>query len=356
MIFGTIIDEDLEEVYKRKETWEEYKDANVLITGSYGMLASYLVFFYIYLNEKYEYNINLYCQGRSSEKMMNRFGKYTKKSYFHGVYKNLDSKFSVDDNMDYVIHAASLANPSHYAVRPIEVEEPNVIGTYYLLRMCEQMKIKKFLFFSSGDVYGEMEQSTENISEDMYGAVNQLDEHSCYGESKRMGETWCVSFFRERNIPTVIARIGHTYGPTMDIENDPRVFSTFVRNVINQEDIIMLSDGKSRRPFCYIADSIAAFLLLLDEGKVGEAYNVCNDVEFISIEELADTLVNITNNDVKVIKKQRDLKDNYVEANFNKANKPISEKLRQIGWECKYDVQTGFGRVIKHLINERRGL
>lgn len=353
MLFDTIIDEDLAEIYSRNYSWEKFQSSNILITGSYGMLASYLVFFFIYLNEVYNYNISLYCQGRSVDKMRNRFGRYINKSYFHDIYKELDSEFSIDVNLDYVIHAASLANPSHYAIRPIEVEEPNVIGTYFLLKMCDTMKIKKFLFFSSGDVYGEMDKDVENITENMYGAVNQLDVHSCYGESKRMGETWCVSFFRERKVSTVIARIGHTYGPTMDIENDPRVFSAFVRNVINQDDIVMMSDGTSRRPFCYIADSTAAFLLLLIKGAEGEAYNVCNTKQFVSIGELADTLVDISKNKTKVIKKERSEGDKYVEATFNKANKPIENKLMNIGWECKYSVQEGFERVIRYYDTER---
>lgn len=355
-MFGNIIDNDLNEIYERDYSWDKLKKSNILITGAYGMLASYLVYFFIFLNEKYNYGIGLYCQGRTKKKMYDRFGRYVNKEYFHDIYNDLDSEFNVDVSLNYIIHAASIANPLYYSTNPVEVEEPNVIGTYYLLKLCEQMKVEKFLFFSSGDVYGKMEKGTENITEDMYGAVNQWDYHSCYGESKRMGETWCESFYREKNVQTVVARIGHTYGPTMDLENDSRVFATFVKNVIKNENIVMLSDGTSRRPFCYIADATAAFLLLLLDGKAGEAYNVCNDTEFISIGELADTLVEIMNDDVKVIRKYRNATDTYVEASFNKSNKPVSDKIRRIGWECSYNIREGFGRVIKHFNDERWGL
>ena len=83
--------------------------------------------------------------------------------------------------------------------------------------------------------------------------------------------TWCVSFYREHGVPVKIARIGHTYGPTMDIYNDPRVFASFMRDVIEGRDITMLSDGSAQRPFCYIADAVAAFFLLLFKGRDGEA-------------------------------------------------------------------------------------
>ena len=287
----SIIREDLEKLYTRDYQWSLLKNATVLVTGGYGMIASYVVYYLIYLNEEHDMNIKIVCQGRNREKMAQRFSNYRDKSYFFEEYFDLNEKIEIIHRADYIFHAASLANPSYYQKNPIEVEEPNAVGTYFLLKYARECEVKGFLYFSSGDVYGKMGEQGVDITEDMYGIVDPLDMHSCYGESKRMGETWCVSFYREHGVPVKIARIGHTYGPTMDIYNDPRVFASFMRDVIEGRDITMLSDGSAQRPFCYIADAVAAFFLLLFKGRDGEAYNVCNTEAFISIAMLAETLV-----------------------------------------------------------------
>lgn len=341
---------DMREIHDRGYDWELLRNRTVLITGAYGMLASYLVFFFIYLNKVHDMNVTIVCQGRSKQKMISRFAEYLECDFMKTTYISICREIHLEYTPDYIIHAASLANPSFYQKNPVEVEEPNVIGTYYLLRFAKECNIRGFLFFSSGDVYGKMESDITDISENMYGSIDTLDLHSCYGESKRMGETFCASFAREYYIPTRIARIGHTYGPTMDIENDPRVFASFLKNVINGENIVMLSDGSAKRPFCYLSDATAAFLLILLHGADGEAYNVCNTDQFLSISELGEIMVNLCpDKDLRVIKKERQINDNYLEAQFNKQNRPIEQKLINLGWDHKVTAREGFGRVLKIL-------
>lgn len=70
------------------------------------------------------------------------------------------------------------------------------------------------------------------ITEDSYGRMDTLDIHNCYIESKRKAETMCKAFNVQYGIHTKIARIAYTYAPIMDIENDPRVFASFVKNIV----------------------------------------------------------------------------------------------------------------------------
>ena len=233
---------------------------------------------------------------------------------------------------------------------PVEVAEPNVLGTYHLLRLAREKGTQSFLFFSSGDVYGKMREGAGEIHEADVGAADPLDLLSCYGGSKRMGETWCRLFSVEYGVNAKIARIAHTYAPTMDIESDPRVFSSFMKCVAAGTDIVMHSDGSACRPFCYIADAVAAFFLILFEGASGEAYNVSNDRAFLSIRELAEILVKLRPElSLKVIAKERPKGAAYLENNFNKANRPSADKLRELGWQCRFDAAAGFARVWRYL-------
>ena len=327
-----VIYDDMLNICESIVDYKKLFSKSFFITGSTGMIASYMVTYLIFLNEKYDANIEIYAGARSAKKLFYRFGNYINKKYFHTVLANINQPIIIEDKLDYIIHAASLASPQYYENMPIEVALPNVIGTYHLLNMAKEHKVDKFLFFSSGDIYGKVASGIENIDEKTMGIMDPLDMHSCYGESKRMGETLCSCFSREYNVPVNIARIGHTYGPTMDFENDPRVFASFIKSILNGEDIVMLSDGTTKRPFCYIADAVAAFLILLLKGEPGEAYNVCNTKEFLSIRDLADILVNLQPElNLKVIKKERTQDDVYLENKLNVANKPVEYKLNKLG-------------------------
>lgn len=199
------------------------------------------------------------------------------------------------------------------------------------------------------DIYGKVDGDGKRISESDMGVTDPLNLHSCYGESKRMGETWCSVFAHEYAVPTRMVRIAHTYGPTMDVEHDPRVFASFVKNIHDDENIYMHSDGSALRPFCYLADACSAFLLVLLSGENGEAYNITNMDQFLSMGELADILVGLyPAKGLKVI--YDDVKPaGYLENKANKGNCYSNTKLQELGWEPKIDVREGFSRVLRYL-------
>lgn len=348
-----IIRVDLEDIFCRNIPWERLENKTVLITGAYGMLASYIIFELMYLNEEKGMHINVIALGRSREKFEKRFGNLKKYTYLKFLTSDLNNDLLIDDTVDFIIHAASLASPRYYKTCPIEVLKPNTIGNYYLLELAVRKKVEGYLLFSSGDVYG-LVSDTDIISEHDYGSLDPLDIHSCYGESKRMAETMCKAWFQEKKVPTKIARICHTYAPTMDIESDPRVFASFVKDIVHGKDIIMKSDGSAKRNFCYITDAVAGYFMILLCGECGEAYNVSNPHEFYSVFELAKILTNLyPEMRLKVVKATRDKNDIYVE-NKSANNIPVdSTKLEALGWEAQCDVYTGFRRVIESLRNKK---
>lgn len=345
-----IIEKDLEEIYSRNVPWEELNNKTVLITGAYGMLASYMVFMLMYLNEKKGINVKIIAQGRSEEKFRKRFGDIEKYPYLEMKISELDEDIPVKGELNYIVHAASLANPSVYGVCPIEVLKPNIIGNYYLLELATEKKTDGYLMFSSGDIYGTV-AGVNKISEQDYGAMDPLDIHNCYSESKRMAETMCISWLREKDVPVKLARIWHTYAPTMDIDSDPRVFASFVKDIVEKRNIIMRSDGKAKRSFCYITDAVTAFFLILLHGTNGEAYNVCNTKEFCSISDLAGKLAGLYPElNLRVVKEMRNEEDTYLENSVANVTPPDNSKLEKLGWKAEIDIQTGFKRVVDSMI------
>lgn len=347
MIFeNPIILSDMEDIYQRNIKWEKFRNKTILITGAYGMLASYITFFFIYLNEYHNLDVRILTLVKSKEKAKKRFKDALDKEYFEVVTDSMLEPINLNTHVDYIIHAASLASPQHYCIRPIEVCEPNVIGTYHLLKMAQKYSVDGFLMFSSSDVYGELKNEVL-VTEDVMGIIDPLDNHSCYNESKRIAETLCKAFYNECNLPIKIARIWHTYAPTMDIENDPRVFASFIKCILSGKDITMLSDGSSMRSFCYISDAVAGYLKILLDGTNGEAYNVCNTDTFMTIRNLAEILTGLVpEKHLNVIVKKRENDDAYLENMTYGKNIPINKKLKELGWECRYDCSSGFRRIL----------
>ena len=354
-MINSIIKEDMEDIYSRRKDWSVLNNKTVLLTGAYGMLASYITYFLYYLKNEKNIKVNLIAVVRSEEKFYKKFKNLKNIEQIHLVESDLKDILQVEENVDYIIHAASLASPQFYNVCPVDVLEPNTIGNYNLLNFAKDKSVKSYLLFSTGDVYGKLNTATGLIDEHVFGSLDTLDIHNCYSESKRMAETMCKAFYVQYNVPTKIARIAHTYAPTMDIENDPRVFASFVKNIVNHENIIMKSDGTGKRAFCYISDAVAGYFSILLDGENGEAYNVCNREQFISVRELADILAGLyPERNIEVVRKERCANENYTENSLLVGSESTlnDSKLKKLGWETRIDVRTGFDRVIRYIENE----
>lgn len=351
-----IIISDMDDIRCRDDNWEWLKGKTIFITGAYGMLASYIVYFLIYMNEKYDYGIHIVLQGRHINKMQSRFGEYINREYLYVTNVDICSEISLDIKADYIIHAASLASSQYYGTMPVDVLKPNSLGTFYLLDYAKRCNCKSFLFFSSCDVYGEFAEYGI-YSENDFGSMNPMLIRNCYGESKRMGENMCASWYHQYGVPAKSVRIAHTYGPTMDIDNDVRVFAEFVRNVLNKQDIVMKSDGSAIRDFCYISDAVDGFFKILRYGSNGEAYTLLNDKMRLSIKELAEIVSTcIDNNQLNIIYERRNENEAYIESFVKYPPRYSTKKISELDWFANIDAKEGFRRTILSFMQEYKSL
>ena len=228
---------------------------------------------------------------------------------------------------------------------------PNVIGTHNLLNLAKDKKVKGFLFFSSSEIYGQVDSSKMPIKEDTYGLIDPMDTRSCYAESKRMGETMCVSWFHQHGVPVKIIRPFHTYGPGMRLD-DGRVYADFISDIVNNRDIVMKSDGSAIRAFCYVADAVTGFFTVLLKGEVGHAYNISNDRCGISILDLANKLISLFPEKKLKIKSLKSVGNkNYLQSKVSRTSPDIS-KVRNLGWYPDVSIEQGFKRTIRSFLCE----
>lgn len=347
MTSNTIIKEDLRTIFNSDIDWSKFFNKTILISGANGFLPAYLVETLLYLNfVNPSSNLKVVALVRSIDNAKIRFKAYSDNPNLIFIVQDVSNPIQLSTKIDFIIHAASQASPKYYGIDPVGTLSANVLGTFNLLKLARENKVESFLFFSSGEVYGELDASQIPIDENTFGYVNPTNVRSCYAESKRMGENICVSYHHQFDVPIKIVRPFHTYGPGMKLD-DGRVYADFVSDILNNQNICMHSDGAAVRAFCYLSDATIAFIKVLLEGKNGEAYNVGNPEEEYSVLKLANILVDLyPQKKIQVIKKVTNNSNNYLKSPL-KSNSPNITKIRELNWRPLVAVQEGFKRTIE---------
>lgn len=340
--FNKILSEDVDFIINSNIPWKKFSGKTILISGASGFLPSYMVHTLFQLN-KTKINTKVYALVRNKTKTKKIFNQYIKNGFLEIIEQDISQKLNFNKHIDFIIHAASQASPKYYYSDPIGTMLPNIIGTKNLLDIATKNSVESFLFFSSGEVYGQT--GSNKINELNYGFLDPLDLRSCYAESKRTGESLCMAWFKQNKTPVKIARIFHTYGPGMNLD-DGRVFADFVSDAVKNRNIKIKSTGTAIRPFCYIADATVAFFTILLKGKNGNAYNVSNPNCMVSVMELAKIISRLfPEKRLKVEKGKKPAQKDYMQSKIKSQNPDIS-KLLMLGWKPKFSIKEGFSRTI----------
>lgn len=342
-----IVTEDLDNILDAAIDWSALDGASVLVTGANGFLPAYMVETLLRRNERLGRPASrVLAMVRSLDRAQTRFAHYAGREELVFVAQDLGRPFELSVSPDYIVHAASQASPKYYGVDPVGTLLPNIMGTRCLLEHAERSPVQAFLYFSSGEVYGQVDDAHVPTREDDYGYVNPVDVRSCYAESKRMAENMCVSWWKQCGVPVRMARPFHTYGPGMRLD-DGRVFADFVADVVHGRDIVLHSDGLARRAFCYLADATRAFFTLLTQGVSGEAYNVGNEGGELSIIDLAERLVKLfPEKHLRVVRASQPAPAGYLKSPISRSC-PDTAKLRALGWQATTGIDEGFSRTVQ---------
>ena len=339
-----IIDEDLVTISSQDLEWKRFRNKTVFISGATGFLPAYLIYTFLYLNDKLNLDLKVIGLARNESKAKEKYSSELKRKDFLLLYQDVCEPVNYKEKIDFIIHAASQASPKFYGADPVGTLNANVLGTNNLLHLAKKNYVESFLFFSTSEVYGEVPENQIPTKEDEFGYLDPANVRSCYGESKRLGETMCVSWMHQYNIPVKIVRPFHTYGPGMDL-NDGRVYADFISDIVHNRNIEMKSDGQAKRAFCYISDATIAFLMILLNGINGEAYNAGNPGQEISILNLAEKLVKMfPEKNLKVIT-QNNSNPGYLRSKVSRVCPDIT-KISILGWKPVISIETGFRKTI----------
>ncbi len=341
-MINPIVEEDLRYVLEASVDWKRFAGKAVLISGAAGMLPSYMVETLLFAEREGAIpDLKVLALVRDAQKAKARFAHWDTRA-LEFFEQDVCDPLPEELQADFVVHAASPATPRTFLKLPVDTLLANTVGTANLLAVAQRSSAEAFLLFSSGAVYGLPVSNEPLMREDDYGVVDPLDARSCYAEGKRAAEALCKAWHRQHGVPTQIARISHTYGPGMDLQ-DGRVFADFVADIVAGRNIVLKSDGSAARPFCYVSDATRAFFTLLLKGVAGEAYNVGMDHE-ISVGALADLLVGLfPERGLRVVREVE-----ATEGQSRQAGVFDLTKIGALGWKPAIDVAAGFRRTIRY--------
>ena len=249
---------------------KRFKGKTVLITGAAGFLGRHLTTKFIELGAQV-YPLDNYITGAEHDKFI--------------MPADVTNPIILDRPIHFIVHAAGIASPVFYAQFPLETIDVAVKGTRNMLVLAEMHpELEGFLYFSSSEIYGD--PNVVPTPESYRGNVSCTGPRACYDESKRLGETLCSVYHTQYGTPVRIVRPFNIFGPGM-AHSDRRVVPTFTCEAMHDRPLPLFRDGLQTRTFCYIDDAIEGFLKVLLDGSVGEAYNVGNPDNEISMRDLA---------------------------------------------------------------------
>jgi nucleoside-diphosphate-sugar epimerase len=254
---------------------------------------------------------------------------------FTFLEQDVTQSFSFEAEAIY--HLASPASPVGYMEHPIETIMVNSLGTYQMLEQARKQKAL-FLFSSTSEAYGDPLVHPQR--EDYWGNVNPVGPRACYDESKRVGETLTMEYYRQFQVNARIVRIFNTYGPNSQ-DDDGRMIPNFITQALQNEPLTIYGDGSITRSICYVSDLVEGLLLALFKPlTAGEIFNLGNTEEH-TVLEFAQTIIRLCQSSSTIIFEPGRIDDP------ERRRPDISKAQQVLGWQHNVTLKEGLKRTIE---------
>ena len=323
--------------------WEKLQNKKILITGASGMIGSTLIRMLVEYTKREKANIYITGISRNMSTAKKQLQDIMDVPEF--MYISADINIPLQDIgiFDYIIHCASNTHPIQYSTDPIGTIMTNVLGTKNLLDYASKYGVKRFIFLSSVEIYGENRGDIEQFHEDYLGYINCNTLRSGYPEAKRLGESLCNAYAKQKGIDFVIPRLSRVYGPTL-LDTDSKALSQFIKKAANKADIVLKSKGNQLYSYIYSEDAAAAILFLMLKGDSTCAYNVSDKNSIITLAELAKKLAKIAGTEVIFELPNKEEKEGY-----STVTKAVldSSKIESLGWKAQIHIDEGLKKTIE---------
>ncbi len=256
-------------------------------------------------------------------------------------------KFNIEwQGIQDIIYMACPTSYKDYNKYAIETIDANSIALKNALELAVKYK-SRFLFASSAAIYGDAQDIDGQIKESYIGKTDHLEPRSAYNEGKQFAEMMVFNYHEKYDLDISIARIFSTYGPRMMLD-DGRLIPDFIKNAMQNKDLIINGDEKKITSFCYIEDMIDALLKFMDT-PIFEPLNLGSSDEVL-VKEIAEKIIKLTNSKSKIV-----FHDEF--KYFQRKLIPdITKAKESLGWMPMTNLEKGLSKTIEHIQREKSSL
>lgn len=290
---GSVLERDLEHVLTHTgHVWEALRGQRLLITGGTGFVGTWLVESLVHANVVLGTGMQLVLVTRDP-------AAFTRKAPHLATHASVEllageaHSFALPEGeFRFVIHGATEKTVPSTPEQPIPMIDRDLAATKHMLEFARTHGTRRFLFTSSGAVYGRQPSDLTHIPEDYAGAPATIDINSAYGQGKRISEFLCTLYARQFSFDAVLARLFAFSGPYLPLDLNFAV-GNFLGDVLAGGPVRIGGDGTPYRSYLYAADLAIWLLVLLVHGQSSRPYNVGSG-EDLQIKDLASLVVENT--------------------------------------------------------------
>jgi nucleoside-diphosphate-sugar epimerase len=293
----SLIERDLAHILdKTKFLWREVKGKKIFVTGGTGFIGRWLLESFAFANKELNLNASLVLLTRDPRRFEKKAKNIVADKSINLLKGDAVSFTFPKGKFDFVIHAAT---EDRYPLNSLELYESNVKGTQRVLDFAVRCGCKKFLFTSSGAVYGVQPINIANLPEDYPGAPKPNEINYAYGHSKRISEFYCAQYAKKFGFGVKIARCFAFLGPYLPLDLNYAV-GNFIRDALTRKSIIVKTNNRVYRSYLYSADLAIWLWTILFKGENNLPYNVGSSKP-ITILDLAKKITRILGVSKKIV-------------------------------------------------------
>ena len=242
----------------------------ILVTGAAGFIGSNFVF---HMRKAHpEYDI-IALDSLTYAGNLETLAPVMEENHFTFVRCDITDREGVrkvfeEHHPDVVVNFAAESHVDRSIEDPGVFLRTNILGTQVLMDACREFGIQRFHQVGTDEVYGDLPLDRPDLffTEDL-----PLQASSPYSASKASADLLAMAYHRTYGLPVTISRCSNNYGPYQFPE---KLIPLMIANALADKPLPVYGTGENVRDWLYVEDHCRAIDMILENGKVGEVYNI----------------------------------------------------------------------------------
>jgi len=190
---------------------------------------------------------------------------------------SIDALFA-EEHPEVVVNFAAESHVDRSIENPGVFLETNIMGTAVMLDACRKYGVKRFHQVSTDEVYGDLPLDRPEL---FFTEDTPIHTSSPYSSSKASADLLAMAYHRTYGLPVTVSRCSNNYGPYQFPE---KLIPLMIANALSDKPLPVYGEGLNVRDWLYVGDHCKAIDLILQNGRVGEVYNIGGHNEMRNID------------------------------------------------------------------------